>query len=185
MDSIYGLFDATGELRYIGKSNNPKKRLGSHLRDAKRLKTPLYAWINKHGMPEMRVLEANCPDWQEAERRHIADARARGERLLNIADGGDEPFCPPEVRASNWKKLQAHPNTVAQRKINGKWLNDPNRYVDSTFTREMLIRDTHEWVLRVSAKCCVWRVVDKTMARMAAHHVRAPGQFPQWARYVI
>lgn len=103
--SIYGLFDADGALRYIGKANDPQARLKSHLRDCRRRKTPLYDWINKHGVPEMRVLEANCEDWRESERRLIAEARQRGEKLLNVADGGDEPFCPIDVRRDNARKL--------------------------------------------------------------------------------
>lgn len=96
--SIYGLYDASGALRYIGKANNPEERLNRHMRDAPRRRTPVYDWINKHGRPVMRVLEADCQDWREAERRLIAKARADGERLLNLADGGNEPYCSPENR---------------------------------------------------------------------------------------
>lgn len=104
---IYALIDPRdGAVRYIGKANDSAKRLKSHIRDARReaRRTPVYAWIRKivsmGMMPSFRVLETT-DDWKEAERRHIAEARARGERLLNVADGGDEPFCPPEVRAAN------------------------------------------------------------------------------------
>jgi hypothetical protein len=88
MAEIYGLFDPeTGALRYIGKANNSAKRLKQHLREYRRSKTPVYAWIGKlvrKGLsPEMRVLET-ADDWREAERRLIADARARGVRILNV-----------------------------------------------------------------------------------------------------
>ena len=101
LPSIYGLFDKDGCLRYIGKANDPVKRLKGHMRETKRRRTPLYDWLAKHGLPDMRVLEADCADWREAERRLIAEARKRGDRLLNLADGGDEPHCPKEVRARN------------------------------------------------------------------------------------
>ncbi|MBO9624156.1 MAG: GIY-YIG nuclease family protein [Sphingomonas sp.] len=100
---IYGLFDSTGALRYVGKARDAKARLKDHMRECRghRRRTPLYDWLRKHGVPEMRLLEADCVDWREAERRHISEARARGERLLNIADGGDQPHCPAEIRARN------------------------------------------------------------------------------------
>lgn len=100
MASIYGLFDNQGRLRYIGKADKPAERLKGHMRETRR-RSPLYDWLRKHGLPEMRVLEADCLDWREAERRLIAEARERGDKLLNLADGGDEPHCPREVRARN------------------------------------------------------------------------------------
>lgn len=101
---IYGLYDKDGVLRYIGKANDAQRRLKSHMRDARRRNTPLYAWLRKHGVPEIRVLEADCEDWVEAERRLIAEARAQGVALLNLADGGDQPSCPAEVRATNGRR---------------------------------------------------------------------------------
>lgn len=100
MASIYGLFDKHGNLRYIGKANDPAKRLKGHMRETRR-KSPLYDWLAKHGQPVIRILEADCIDWKASERRLIAEARARGDMLLNLADGGDEPHCPVEVRAKN------------------------------------------------------------------------------------
>jgi hypothetical protein len=95
----------TGEVRYIGKAKDSEARLKSHLRDARRRKTPVYCWINKlmaaGKIPAMRVLEI-ADDWREAERRLIA--QHRGPRLLNLAEGGDEPHCPSEVRAANGRK---------------------------------------------------------------------------------
>jgi len=101
LPSIYGLFDKDGLLRYVGKANNPAQRLKGHARDSLKKNTPLYAWMRKHGIPEMRVLEADCVDWQEAERRHIREALARGEKLLNLAEGGEQPFCSVEQRRKN------------------------------------------------------------------------------------
>jgi hypothetical protein len=100
--SIYALTDAkTGEVRYIGKANNPAKRLKSHMRDSLRRDTPVYRWIRKNGIPGLVVLHADCDDWEAKEIEEIATYRAAGARLLNVAHGGDEPFCPPEVRAAN------------------------------------------------------------------------------------
>lgn len=131
MASIYGLYDDKGRLRYIGKANDPTARLKTHISDARRHNRPVCAWINKHGSPVMRVLEANCADWRESERRLIAEARKRGDRLLNLADGGDEPHCPLETREENARKMQAHPNTIAQRYKNAGSLK--GAYADPVF----------------------------------------------------
>lgn len=111
---IYGLYDQDGKLRYIGKANNAAARLAGHLRE-KRRRTPLYDWIHKMksaGMPPtMRVL-ATVPksDWQRTEKQLIFEARLRGEQLLNVADGGDEPFCSKETRAQNGRNsYKYHP----------------------------------------------------------------------------
>lgn len=109
---IYGLHDPrTGELRYIGKANDVGKRFKDHLRETRR-RTPLYDWIKMlRGLglvPRMEVLECcGVGAWQEAEIRAIADARAAGIRLLNVAEGGNEPFCSTEIRAENGRKSVA------------------------------------------------------------------------------
>lgn len=106
---IYGLYDNHGNLRYIGKANNSVKRLKTHFSDARRRKTPVYCWINSmlaNGlMPQMKVLKITDQDsWAIDEKTLIFEARLRGERLLNLADGGDQPKCPIEVRRANGAK---------------------------------------------------------------------------------
>ena len=55
----------------------------------------------------MTVLEwCDATDWQKAERKWIAHYRSLGP-LLNLADGGDEPHCPIDVRRSNGAKVAA------------------------------------------------------------------------------
>ena len=103
--AIYALSDPrTGEVRYIGKANNPCARLKSHIRDSRRRNTPVYCWIrhlhNSGIAPVMSVMEW-AQDWREAEKRQISAHRANGARLLNVADGGDEPFCSTEQRKRN------------------------------------------------------------------------------------
>lgn len=108
MAHIYALTDKkTGEVRYIGKANDVAARFREHLRDSAKRTTPLYRWLAKHGEPGLVIVESDCADWQEAERRHIAEARKSGVRLLNLADGGEQPYCPPEVRSENARKLNA------------------------------------------------------------------------------
>lgn len=108
---IYGLYDPrSGALRYIGKAKDSRQRLKGHIRDSRKRHTPVYCWmrgLREAGHdPEMRVLALVQEDqWQQYERQMIADARNRNERLLNIADGGDQPHCPRETRSANAKKL--------------------------------------------------------------------------------
>lgn len=100
----------TGEYRYIGKANNCAARLKSHLRDAMKRNTPVYAWMRKlikdGAKPEMIHLCTSLDgNWQQIEQQLIAQYRDEGARLLNVANGGDEPFCPVSVRAENGKKV--------------------------------------------------------------------------------
>lgn len=108
---IYALKDPeSGEIRYIGKANDSEKRLRSHLRDAKRRMTPVYCWIQKLAKdgktPKLEVLLFCQKDaWPEYERILIAEYRVGGARLLNVADGGDEPAITTEQRRANAYKL--------------------------------------------------------------------------------
>lgn len=118
---IYGLHDpVTGELRYIGKANNSVNRLKSHLRDSKKRNTPVYCWIRKLAkdglIPVCKVI-LETDDWVASERELIHVSRAMGDRLLNIADGGDEPYCSKETRQRNGAKNArfVHDNPVRHR----------------------------------------------------------------------
>jgi len=106
---IYGLTcPETGRVRYVGKANDSVKRFKSHTRDARRTerKTPVYCWFRSLAVegkqPGMVVLETvpHGEDWRQVEMRLIAEHRALG-KMLNVADGGDEPHCPTKVRAGN------------------------------------------------------------------------------------
>lgn len=108
---IYGLYDPRqdGVIRYIGKANNLKKRLSSHLRDAKRRKTPVYDWINSLTrvgvIPKMILIKESTElHWVNDEISIIAEYKSKDCRLLNVALGGDQPACPREVRADNGRK---------------------------------------------------------------------------------
>jgi hypothetical protein len=124
MACIYGLYDKQGRLLYIGKANDAQARLKSHMRDSVRRHTPLYCWIRKHGSPSVVVLEADCVDWQSSEQRLIAEAKANGIALLNLAPGGDQPLCDTETRRKN-------ANTE-----NSKREADPFLYARHSFLRE-------------------------------------------------
>ncbi len=107
---LYTLSDPRdGNVRYIGKAVNAQKRLASHLRDARRRKTPVYVWLNELRalalLPVLLVVETcSAENWETRERALIAEARAKGVALLNVANGGNEPFCPTETRRLNGPK---------------------------------------------------------------------------------
>lgn len=104
--SIYGLYDSNGELRYIGKANNPEKRLEGHRRNSKKSNTPLYLWVREGGVAHMGILEENCEDWQSCERLHIAEARARGCALFNVRDGGNGASASFFVEPDEFRRLR-------------------------------------------------------------------------------
>lgn len=121
MSEIYALCcPETGVVRYIGKANNSAARLKSHLRDARRRDTPVYRWIRKLAeggrRPALTILASDCRDWKTEEREQIQKHRLLG-KLLNVADGGDEPFCSYDTRAANGRNaaLGIHSNPRNQR----------------------------------------------------------------------
>lgn len=83
----------TGEIKYIGKSNDPSKRLTQHIQDAKKGKTKKDRWINslltKNTTPVMEILEeVPVGKWQASERKWIKSSKMAGMKLLNKAPGG-------------------------------------------------------------------------------------------------
>lgn len=108
---LYVLRDPrTGEIRYAGKANNAAARFKTHMRDSRRRNTPVYCWIRSLAkmqlVPRLEVAERiDVADWRDAEKVLIARLRHEGARLLNLAEGGDEPYCSPEVRAANGRKV--------------------------------------------------------------------------------
>ena len=84
-----------GSPRYVGKANNPWRRLRRHLNAASRGLTScrVHRWIGallaKLQMPVLAVVESCAEDtWREAERSWIAELRRAGADLTNHCDGG-------------------------------------------------------------------------------------------------
>lgn len=102
---IYGLVcPRTNQIRYIGKAKCASKRLKAHLRELRRSKSPVYCWIDslrKEGLSPAMVVLCVSWDWRSTERTLIQQGREDGLRLLNVADGGDEPHCSTQQRAEN------------------------------------------------------------------------------------
>src|SRR5258708_6389227 len=104
---IYGLRDPhTGEIRYVGKANDPQRRLTYHLCDSQLApKTHRNHWLRSLkslGLkPSLVILEtlAPCDDWKAAEQRWIASFLRDGVKLTNGTAGGDGLHNPSdEVR---------------------------------------------------------------------------------------
>lgn len=95
---IYGLFDPRDcRLRYIGKSDNPQKRLKDHIKSSKQKNNlRVYNWIRSllsEGLePSIEILEECTSDnWQESEKAWIAECKKFGLDITNLTEGGDYP----------------------------------------------------------------------------------------------
>lgn len=105
MPFIYTLIDpTTNEIRYVGKANNPEKRLEAHIYGSQVDSNPhKYHWIKKlrrAGLkPILHVIEI-CADseWKQREKYWIAKYRKSNHKLLNISKGGDAGDMSPEGR---------------------------------------------------------------------------------------
>lgn len=95
---IYGLFDPRDcRLRYIGKSNNPQKRLKQHIKEAndkKKRNRYVANWIrqllSENLEPSIEILEeVSIDSWEEAESAWIADCKKFGLKITNGTSGGD------------------------------------------------------------------------------------------------
>lgn len=99
---IYVLFDPrdSEDIRYVGATQNPKKRLSVHLSDKKTFNHRAN-WIRSvlsDGVkPKMKVIEdAPDDDWQSREKYWIKYYRNAGFNLTNQTDGGDGTLNPSE-----------------------------------------------------------------------------------------
>jgi len=90
---IYGLFEVgkEDEIKYVGKSNNPKNRLRDHLYD--KSVTPKTSWIKsvlkKGGKISFKILkEVSIENWEEEEINTINEYNKDG-KLKNSDKGGN------------------------------------------------------------------------------------------------
>lgn len=94
---IYALLCPQGEIRYIGKTNNPDHRLLSHISAAKAKRTKHHTsnWIRslleKGEKPALEIVMevSDGEPWEPYEIRFISEFRAEGHRLTNSTAGGD------------------------------------------------------------------------------------------------
>jgi len=117
---IYTLNDPeTNEVRYVGKSDNPKKRLYMHLwRESKTHKS---SWIkslkNKGLTPLIEVLdEVPLDDWRFWEMYWIAQLKVWGCDLVNHTEGG-EGFASGSLNPAHLPHVKALRSEVHKGKV--------------------------------------------------------------------
>lgn len=94
---IYALIDPrTEQIRYIGKTVNPKGRYCSHISPSSRCRKTK-DWVQsliKRGLkPIMEIIDEITDEcWQDAEIGYIRLLKACGANLKNISQGGDPGF---------------------------------------------------------------------------------------------
>ncbi len=90
---VYCLIDPrNGEIRYVGKADDPEARLRDHLKDRRDFHR--VRWIKSlvdEGIKPVLILLEQCSKqiWQERERYWIAFLRENGADLVNTTDGGE------------------------------------------------------------------------------------------------
>lgn len=96
---IYVLVDPRDDtIRYVGKTERPHSRLGSHLTGKSNYL--VRGWMRtlrrkRAGPPQMHMIDmVRLAEWENAEKTWIAKFRAQGD-LYNIHEGGT---LPPEMR---------------------------------------------------------------------------------------
>ena len=102
MDSktfIYALcHPTTGDVRYIGKSNTPERRLRNHMAHAKKKHIPyVYSWIRglrkENLSPQLLIIdEVLVSEWKFWEQHYISLFKSWSIPLTNMTVGGDREF---------------------------------------------------------------------------------------------
>ena len=90
---IYGLEDPlNGKIFYVGKSDNPKRRLTQHLNVGKSRtkKAKVIKALKRNNLkPRLVILETvQKTRWEGAEKKWIKELRRSGHPLTNVAPGG-------------------------------------------------------------------------------------------------
>lgn len=109
---IYSLEFPKGNIRYIGKANDPSKRFVAHISRRNEGKTKKNSWIKsvlaKGFTPVLTVLdEVDSDEWEFWETHYIHLYRSFGFNLTNLTFGGDGLSNPTEeVKEKISKKLK-------------------------------------------------------------------------------
>ena len=94
---IYGLVDTIkNELKYVGKSINPKSRYRKHLQDSKKKISYkdkwIYSLLENNNKPELLIIdEVDEGNWIFWEKHYISYYKFIGCKLTNISEGGENP----------------------------------------------------------------------------------------------
>lgn len=124
---IYGLCDPKNkQLRYIGKSVNPKNRLRRHICDRNKYDTHKDRWlknlINEGLRPELTIIdEVPKKEWQYWEKFYISYFKCVGCYLTNTTEGGDQP---PSTKGRKHTKESRLKMSKTKKGKPIPWLND-------------------------------------------------------------
>jgi len=157
---IYALLDSrTGRVRYVGKSDDPDRRMREHCR-GDRVNSHKDRWLaqlKREGLwPVLQVLEeVPYDEWQERECSWIAFYRDAGEPLTNMTLGGDGFYgLSADARARKhaaikkaWADPEVRAKITAAHKRN--WL-DPD-YRARVMANSKVVCDTPEHRAKLSA----------------------------------
>jgi predicted GIY-YIG superfamily endonuclease len=97
-------------IRYIGVTNNPNKRLKTHISESFNKKGKEYHlaksnWIRKHKDIGMRVIfSSSKEECYNKEIYYIKMAKAKNKNILNLTNGGDSPI--PINQLSNFEEIR-------------------------------------------------------------------------------
>ena len=92
---IYTLSDQQGNIRYVGKSDNPKKRLWTHISESKKgFDNHKHRWIRvllkNENLPILDIIdEVYVDEWKFWEKYWINQIECWGFKLTNSTSGGD------------------------------------------------------------------------------------------------
>lgn len=121
---IYELIDPrTNEVRYVGKSNNPIKRLNDHLRNKNHNNQRKKIWVNELKAlgikPIVNIIdEVSKKEWEYWEILWIQRYKTWGANLLNIHKGGNEV---PNIEEIKKKRVES---------IKKFWRNHPEKLIE-------------------------------------------------------
>lgn len=166
---IYALSDPfTGFVRYVGKSNNSRKRFSRHLNEATNHHKSL--WIksirNKGQRPILDILEATCvsseEEWYELERWWISYMKFLGCPLTNLDSGGVR-----DKRISEDTKTKIS-NTKKGKRIHS----EEHKRALSEFFKS--IPRTPEWRLKISMALRGRKIPENARTALIKYHTGRP-----------
>lgn len=162
---IYVLKCPKGNIRYVGKTNNLKKRLYSHINEAKKGKGRRYVlnWIHSllllNLKPSIEVIEeCDANNWQDREKYWVEYYRKLIPNLCNNADGGlggtgtknfseEELFKKKEVMSNTFSKFSKSDKELIWKMIqsNKTQLEITEKYPEYTRSIDFGVRNGRQW----------------------------------------
>lgn len=192
---IYALIDPrNGNIRYIGKANNPRTRFNSHVFDlAKTKKTNWIKSLVKIGLkPELLVIdEVLISEWIFWEMHYISLFKFYGFKLTNLTDGGEGGSLIKRIMTQETKEKlsRIHLNrTKEQKKISllksaetrklnektrkEKYLLNPRKMSDSTKEklRQLKLNMSDEYRRKLSIANTGKRPTKDTLIKLKESH---------------